>query len=499
MVSGVVLDVRGRSVPGAIVSGRDDASRVTVSVRAAADGRFLLPVQNWQLTTITARAPGYVTRSANATATPVVIRLTGGSAPLTELSSARFLNVMKMDTDKRRFILDCTGCHVLNERITHVNGRPRTRDEWLAVTKRMMERYGQQSEYPVIGPWRNADSTADYMMKALSQLESSASRGVRPELATGDAARAVITEYDLPDSREVPQDLAVDPTGRVVLAGTGSMWVLDPSTGKFSAQAIPRPNASPRALEIERDGTWWLMLGAQNQIAKRDASSRWSFFDVGVGGNSLARDGGGLWFNGEFTKNPERIGRLDPNGTVQMYDVPQDTAMHNATGLPYELKRANDGTIWMSELAGNRVLSLNPSTGSWRPYELPMPYGGPRRLDVGADGSVWVPIYAYGALAKLDPRTGRVMHYALPEDDALPSVAKVDRRTGLVWVASGAADMLFRFNPKWNSWTEFPLPTRGAQVNQLDLDPRNGDVWVTYAASPGGPAKVARLRLAAAG
>ena len=41
----------------------------------------------------------------------------------------------------------------------------------------------------------------------------------------------------------------------------------------------------------------------------------------------------------------------------------------------------------------------------------------------------------------------------------------------------------------------FPLPSRGALVRHLAVDPNSGAVWLAYGASPGIPARVARVRM----
>ena len=124
---------------------------------------------------------------------------------------------------------------------------------------------------------------------------------------------------------------------------------------------------------------------------------------------------------------------------------------------------------------------------------MPLSHSGPRRLDVGPDGIVWIPEFAGGALTRLDPATGRFERFALPVKDAAPYIARVDARTGHVWVGTGAADAVFRFDPSSREFTAYPLPTRGALVRHLVIA-SNGDVWLAYGASPGGRARVARLR-----
>jgi streptogramin lyase len=106
---------------------------------------------------------------------------------------------------------------------------------------------------------------------------------------------------------------------------------------------------------------------------------------------------------------------------------------------------------------------------------------------------LWIPEYAGGRLTRLDPATGRFTHWELPVKDAAPYVVRVDRQRGDVWIGTGAADAVFRFDPRTARFMTYELPTRGALVRHLDIDARTGAVWAAYGASPGVAARVARI------
>jgi hypothetical protein len=500
-VSGTVRDAgSGRTIPGAVISARDTVAGVSISVRASATGQFVIPKSVWRTHLLVARAPGYNERAVPGGTSPVAIRLSSSSVPLARIPSSRFLEAIKDDSVKRRFILDCAGCHTIDEHITHEDGRPRSQASWAAAITRMVDRYGVNSSFPVISPGRDAGQTADWLTRVLAGVDSRARHDWDVSRPVGDAGRAVVTEYALPEVRDVPNSLALDARGNVVVTGmqSGAMFVLDPATGKFSTLQIPAANANPRDVAVDRDGSWWVLLGEPHQVARRDAASgQWKFFDIGMYGHSLVRDEGGVWFNGLFTGNPPVLGRLTDAGEVQTYAMPVNAARTDTfTTLPYELRRDDDGNIWGSELRGDRLVRFTPATGALRVYPLPMPGSGPRRFDIGKDGKVWIPMFGYGALGKLDPATGNVFHYLLPVSSSAPYVARVNRRTGQVWVATGAADMVFMFDPARARWTEYPLPTRGALVTSMEIDASTGAIWMTYGASPGIAPRVARLVIA---
>jgi streptogramin lyase len=66
-----------------------------------------------------------------------------------------------------------------------------------------------------------------------------------------------------------------------------------------------------------------------------------------------------------------------------------------------------------------------------------------------------------------------------------------------VWIGTSAADAVLRFDTRRQRFTVYDLPSKGALVRHLAIDARTNDVWLAYGASPGIPARVARLRVAA--
>jgi virginiamycin B lyase len=499
--SGIVSDASGRALAGAFVSARDSAAGVTMTVVTDVSGRYGFPRPlPAGATHLVAHRAGYdrAVQPAAAGARTGDFVLSPAADTFAQLPSASLLALLPEGEAKRRFALDCTGCHQFDQRVVRPGGKARSREDWVARVTQMLSFAGHTSSFPIIAPGRDPDSTARWLVRYLGGPGGAHPRVALPARPAA-AAAAVYTEYDIPEPRDLPHDLMLAPDGRVVITGmmTHAMYTLDPATGRFEREAIPTEGANPRALHVDGDGTWWVLLGMPHKIARRDGrSGAWTFHDIGMYGHSVARDSaGGVWFNGHFTRDPALVGRLDAaTGAVRTFTIP--AAARTPTGggpIPYELRTAADGSVWGSELHGNRVFRLTPSTGAFRMYGMPSPHSGPRRLDVAADGTVWIPAYAAGTLARLDPATGRVVEYPLPTRDALPYVARVDPRTGMVWVGTGAGDLLARFDPRRERWTEYPLPSRGALVRHMDVDPATGTVWAAYSPAPGAPPKILRL------
>jgi virginiamycin B lyase len=498
-VSGRVTTRDGIAVPGALVSLRRDGSPMTVTVYADTAGRYEVDDLRGGSYTMRVAGAGYVPASLTVEAgDPVDVTLEPAADAWPTATSAQFLSRLPDGETKRRFILDCTGCHQFDRQALSSAGGPglKGETEWRERTAQMLSFSGAQSQFPIMSPSRNADSTAAWLVRHLGTL--------RPALAPAAAAPAApavrITEYDLPAPNDLPHDLIVAPDGNVVITGmmTHRMYVLDPATGAMRTEAIPVPGANPRAVEIAADGTWWVLLGFPRTVARRAPDGTWTSWDIGMYPHSIAPAADGrVWVNGHFTKDPELLASLDPaTGAVTRHEVPTPPMPDGGSTIPYELRLGPDGAVWVSQLAGGRLVRFEPASGRFQLFGLPAPFSGPRRMEVDRESRVWIPEYARNRLARFDPATERWTEWELPIPDALPYVVRLDEPRGVLWIGTGAADALLRFDLRTERFTVFPLPTAGALVRHLDIDRRTGAVWLAYGASPSRtPARVARVEV----
>ncbi|MGH7527680.1 MAG: virginiamycin B lyase family protein [Gemmatimonadales bacterium] len=393
---------------------------------------------------------------------------------------------------KRKFILDCTGCHQFDQKIARPNGKPRTEAEWVEAVTRMLGFAGATTAFPVIAADRDAKTTAAWLARHLGP-------GEVKDAALPAPARAEITEFMMPEPKDLPHDVAVESSGSVLITGmfTHRLYRLDPATGKLGEIPIPVPNSNPRALELDAEGRAWSVLGMPNKLAVVGADSQWKSFDVGMYPHSLAiGTGGKIWFNGHFTRAPELIGSVDAaTGAVVTHEVPPHPTMAAGPGgpIPYEIRMGPDGRVWLSELQGNRVVAFTPATKKFEAFTLPTPHSGPRRLDVDGKGIVWIPAYSANSLVRLDPGSTKFTEIPMPIKDAVPYVVRADPRDDALWIGTAAADVLLRYRPATGRFDSYPLPSRGALVRHLAVDPKSGAVWLAYGASPGIPARVARV------
>lgn len=501
-VGTITGEVRGPAGPlsGAQVVARSVSSRMATGVTTDAQGRYTLPLPpggdvRVQVGGLEWTGPARDSVKAGARIDLTASRVTREARVH---PSSAWLGLLPDGDDKRKFILDCTGCHQFNESRAMQNGAPRSASQWATDVSRMLGYAGASSNFPVIAADRTPEATGAFVYAAVrANLEKlAADSPIRP-------SAAVVTEYDLPVAQDLPHDVAVDSSGRVVITGMFShrMFVLDPASGGVTETPIPVANANPRAVELDADGNWWVLLGGPRQVARYDvATKQWKTFPIGMYPHSIAvaPDGHSAWFNGHFTKKPIQMGRLDARtGEVQRFDAPDHPVLSDAGGpLPYEQRLAPDGTVWMSELIGNRILSFDPRTGKVATWDLPRANSGPRRFDVDRSGVLWIPAYSGNALVRFDPKTAQFTEFALPVTDALPYIARVHPRTGDIWIGTAAADAVFRFEPGSRRFSRYPVMTRGATMRHMAIDPRSDDVWIAYGASPAiHPSRIARISL----
>jgi streptogramin lyase len=341
---------------------------------------------------------------------------------------------------------------------------------------------GATTGFPVIAADRDAKATAAWLVR---HLNGEVQRANPPP-----AARAEITEFLLPDPKDLPHDVVVEPTGTVLVTGmfADRLYRLEPASGRFTEIAIPVPKSNPRAIELDSLDRPWLVLGQPHKLATLSADSQWRSFDVGMYPHSLAIGAGKVWFNGHFTHTPELIGSVDhATGRVSTYRVPPHPRLGRVTGgpIPYEIRVGPDGRIWGSELQGNRVFAFTPATETFEVFTLPTSHSGPRRFDVDPNGIVWIPAYAANLLVRFDPAGRRFTEIRLPIRDAVPYIVRAEPSTGALWIGTAAADALLRYDPARGRFDTYPLPSRGGLIRHLAVEPRSGAVWAAYGAVPG--------------
>lgn len=496
-----VLQPDGSAAPFALVTVRTSARAGAETVWADEIGRFdpepfpTVPYSVEVRSSLAESAPRLTVEVTEEAPLPTFLTL--GEVP--ERSDPRgssFLSQLPDGEEKRELIVDCGGCHIFDSIRMRADGRDRSEDEWRAALTLMRTLFGPGSNFPIVSD-RDVEADVAWLHGALAGQPWPTDEPFPTAALTG-IGRAQLTEWDIPQPLDLAHDVAVHPSGEILVTGmfTHLVYRFDPGTGAFTTEPIPVENANPRAIDVDPEGRWWLLLGAAGQIARYDPeSTEWDSWPIGMYPHSIALDAqGDVWYNGHFTHEPELIAELTPStGQAITHDVVSTPTPVEST-IPYGLRVADDGIVWGTQLRGNRLVRHDPANETTRVFDMPTTQSGPRRPDVAPDGSVWIPEFGANQIARFDPSTETFEEFELPVADTAPYVIRVDPVRGTVWVGTGHGDVIAAFDPETERFTLYPLPTRGALIRHIDIDESTGDVWATYSASPGIGGKLARLR-----
>lgn len=538
---GIVRDGDGAGVPGVLVTAHSLGAARETTGYTDRDGRFLLPGLLGGTHHLRVRGYGY--RDAMVVLDPglhaegrlVEVSLERETDPRElawQLPANRWLALVLArladDGAREEFVRQCTYCHQQGSWATRVQRDP---GEWRKLFALMARMGGVLST-------RVRDVLPEALNGAYAEASYVAALGepfVPPQAPSGDALRAVVTEWEIGGTASMPHDVAVSADGRVYAADMTQdrLYRLDPRSGERKVFVIPRGDAplggvfgsrqpipanasahvGPHSLQLAPDGAVWLTLALGNQLARFDPSTeRFTIHPQpeGLYPHTLRFDARGrIWYTLAVSNH---VGMLDQaTGAITTYRLPARTwgqafavramPLILAIGrwftldpesagdgpplpIPYGIDIAPDGGVWFAQLNERRIGRLDPDTGAVRLFDTPFP--APRRLRFDSTGALWVPSFSGSAVARFEPATGVFRTWALPTEPAgteTPYALNVDRRTDTVWICGTASDTLIRFVPATEEFSVYPLPTRVTFTREIDFD-ASGAVWTANSNLP---------------
>jgi len=499
LLRGHVADAAGNPLAGTMLTAFDDARIESVSVFAQEDGHFVFPRLRPGTYRLRARLLGW----QQVEVVPVILnrrQVTTQNFSLSVLSNAndqlpasQFLSVILPQfpnpTIRGDFTLSCGNCHqVAGPRFRE----DKSTEEWGEVVTTMegyLPPYHPETR-PLILPILLGAFGPDVTLPPLPV----------PPPPSGDVLRATLYEYGLPygDNNSTGysscHDLQLGTDG-VVYNDSGILWI-DPRTGE---QGVFPMDGGGHSIQRDHDGNMWITQPGRDTLTKLDVhTGTFTYYplpkigdDQGAYPHTLRFDAqGNIWFT---LAKSNHVARFDP-ATAQFtyYRLPPGDPAEIGLSIPvpYGCDVAPDGTVWFSQLFGQRIGRIDPATSAitaWKP-----PFYGPRRLRVGADDVVWVPGYGSGVLGRFDPTIERWKVYPLPTGIAGPPgygnseepyALNVNRQTGDVWITGSASDTLIRFQPTGERFSAYPVPTRGSFMREIVFDP-DGNPWTCTSDEP---------------
>jgi streptogramin lyase len=237
----------------------------------------------------------------------------------------------------------------------------------------------------------------------------------------------------------------------------GSLGRLDPQTSKIDYFPVPAKwndetvQLNFTGLRHDVDGKVWTKTVGTQHIFRMDLKTgEWERFhptdflpEDKVKGASIYQvisdSKNNLWM-AEFTEG--HLGKIDAKTTkVTWYPLPMAKARARRMNID------DQDRIVVTEYRGNRVTTFDTRAEKFTVYELP-PRTHPYRANFDKNGEIWASTMHTDRVVRLDPRTGSAVQYLMPSDTNMRTVF-VDNATTPVtfWVGSNHDHRIVKVEP----------------------------------------------------
>jgi virginiamycin B lyase len=195
-----------------------------------------------------------------------------------------------------------------------------------------------------------------------------------------------LTEFPIPSANSFPSDIIVGPDGALWFAEMfGEKLGRITTGGSFSEFAVPTPNGEPWGIATGADGAIWFTEFNGNKIGRMSTAGSFSEFPIPTSGPfgtsvPLAIVGGpdgALWFTEGIGNN---IGRITTAGVITEFAVPTSgSGLQGITSGP-------DGALWFTETDAGKLGRITTSGAITEPLTS---LAGPFGIATGP-GSLWI-------------------------------------------------------------------------------------------------------------
>jgi streptogramin lyase len=558
ILTGIVSGTDGKPMEGVTVSAAAVGGTITTSVYTDEQGRYYFPVAPAGKYRVWAQAVGFQVGRADvdlnsARGARRDFALAVAMDFERQLTSPEWLSALPDEKPedirlKQIFVHSCTTCHsaafALQNKFDEAG--------WKTILARMetINVYGKAGEppNPVIQHYK--EELAPYLGRVRGPGTSPLN--IKPfSRPTGDAARVVVTEFNVPSaanptelvdqdgsdwSEGIPSggngsaglhDLTIDRNGNAwVTNGTEnrnrSFLKLEVGSGKVTNFRLPAANGFARGthgITHDQDGIVWANLfenggtfGRGSLLRLDPKTEKYDIFtppaEMGTVGISVQVDGKGrIWAASDGAI------AFDPSTKQFTYFKP----LTPGTG-GYGVTGDSDGNGWfcqpgmdivgiadfLSKKVSEIRLPARPgieeiSTEEDRKFYQTaqssfttsiLPAEGPRRMASQGD-YVWWSNWFGQSIARVNIRTHAVEYFSAPLPNVSP-YAMIADRNGMLWVAFPNDDRVARLNPATRQWTVYNLPSHGTNTRFITVDSYKDTVEVWEASFM--TSKVVRLQ-----
>ncbi len=160
-----------------------------------------------------------------------------------------------------------------------------------------------------------------------------------------------------------------------------------------------------------------------------------------------------------------------------MWEVPV------AGSIPYGMRSAPDGSIWIAHLGTNMLGHVNTANGTFTPFPLPNAAARPRRLAVTPDGKVWYTDNARGFHGVLDPTTAKVREWASPSGANSGPYGIAIGTDGRLWYNEQSTNLMVAFDPATEKFETVKIPSGSVVVRHMVTDVARKRLWLALSGS----------------
>jgi len=139
---------------------------------------------------------------------------------------------------------------------------------------------------------------------------------------------------------------------------------------------------------------------------------------------------------------------------------------------PHDPLATPDGAIWYTGQFANTLGRLDPKTGAFREYRIPLK-AGPHGLASDKDGNIWYTGNFNWHVGKLNPKTGELTAYFMPNSAARDPHTPIFDKKGTLWFTVQGGNMVGRLTPQTGEIKLVTSPTTRSRPYGMVVSSKN--------------------------
>lgn len=512
-LQGVVKNASGAPVAGAFVKMKNEEKRLTLMVVSQDQGRYSmknLPAGKYTVQGIGGEYQSKMSAPVDVAAgraTTVDVSLTDMRAPQLpnswpgrppgqgggEAEEGGGTVNLPDGAGKQVVLTKCSVCHDAARIVSARFDRARWQD---AIDDMKLYIAGSSAATPLTA--QEEATLLDYVSSNFTDSGPGRQRRQPPDpnsrlprtLMTGLQRKYVAVEYVLPNPRVEPHEVASDRAGSgwVTQRTGGKLGHLDPVTFEYTEIAPPKGDSDKVRLNgivTAPDGHLWFVDGGPNRrfLSLEPKNREFNQYPLpklasgSASGNTMrVHPNGTVWLNSIAASE---VIRLDPKTRkFDVFEVPAAKALKPRGAVPYGMAIDGDGYVWSVLQGPNAMTRIDPNTGEFRDFPIPLKGAVARKAGSDSKGDIWAGLHGAGKLMKVDHKTFQMTIFDPPSKDAGVYSVQGDPKSAYVWMSEQQADKIARFDPATKAFEEFPLPTAEEDHRRIDVDQQNSNrIW----------------------